>query len=78
MIGPFTIERADGWTECSCITDPCRHGDERMREYRAWTVWDNEGRGDHAFITRGNHFDVEYELKRDAVAAARDYVEKHL
>lgn len=76
-LGPFTVERSDGWTECSCITDPCRHGDERMREYQAWTVWDNEanrGRGDHAHVTRGSAFDVEYERKRDAVAAARSYL----
>lgn len=75
-LGPFTVEPADGWTECDCITDPCRHSPDRMRYYRAWTVWDNEanrGRGDHAHITRGSAFDVEYERKRDAVAAIEAY-----
>lgn len=80
-LGPFTVERADGWTECSCITDPCQHGDSRMRPYKAWTVWDNEangGRGDHAFITRGNHFAVEYERHRDAVRAVLSYLEQNV
>lgn len=79
-LGPFVVEPADGWTECDCITDPCRHSPDRMRFYRAWTVWDNEangGRGEHAFITRGSHFDVEYERKRDATQAALDYLAAH-
>lgn len=80
-LGPFTVEPADGWTECACITDPCQHGDERMRPYKAWTVWDNEadqGRGEHAYLTRGSHFAVEYQRKRDAVSAARTYLDSVL
>lgn len=64
----FTVEPADGWTECACITDPCRHGDERMREYKAWTIWDNE-RDDHAY-NRINSVEIEYLRKRDAIAVA--------
>jgi hypothetical protein len=66
--GRFTVEPADGWTECACITATCRHGDERMREYRAWTVWDNV-RDDHAY-TRQSGVEVEYLRKRDAAAVA--------
>lgn len=71
----FTIEPADGWTECDCPESLCPHDDPQgMRPYRAWTVWDNE-RNEHAFITCGNAFDVEYERKRDAKADLDRYLD---
>lgn len=72
----FTIDPADGWTECECPDALCTHdgrdgGPTRMRPYRAWTVWDNE-RQDHAFITVPEaRVDVEYERKRDAIEACK-------
>jgi hypothetical protein len=67
----FSVDEADGWTECSCITDPCQHGDDRMRPYRAWTVWDNQ-KDEHAFITCPHAVvEPEYLRKREAQAVAR-------
>lgn len=72
----FTVDPADGWTECDCPESLCTHdgrdgGPLGMRPYRAWTVWDN-GRGDHAYITRPTvAIDVDYERKRDADAVAK-------
>lgn len=68
----FTIEPSGGWTECDCPPSLCRHL-QGMREYAAWTVWDNE-RQEHAFITCGNAFQVEYERKRDARSALKAYL----
>lgn len=72
----FTIEPADGWTECDCPESLCTHdgrdgGPLGMRPYKAWTVWDNE-RGEHAFITMPDVVtEVEYLRKRDATVARR-------
>lgn len=70
----FTVEPADGWTECDCPDSLCTHP-EQMRNYVAWTVWDNE-RQDHAFVTVGVGVDVEYLRKRPAMAVARQLNEE--
>ena len=76
----FTIDRADGVTECSHPLCDTLH--RRFRPgggihdvyYAAWTIWDNEY-DEHAYITvRDFHFDEEYLLKRDAKAALDRYL----
>jgi hypothetical protein len=64
----FSVEEADGWTECGCPDSLCPHA-EGMRPYRAWTVWDNE-RDEHAYITVGG-VEHEYLRKRPALADAK-------
>lgn len=74
----FSIDPADGWTECDCPDSLCTHdgrdgGPQGMRPYRAWTVWDN-ARGDHAHVTvKDFNFDVEYLRKGDAIEALHRY-----
>lgn len=76
----FTIDRADGVTECSHPL--CYDLHRRFRPgggihevyYRAWTVWDNEA-DDHAFITvRDFRFEDEYLRKKDARADLDRYL----
>lgn len=73
-IGPFEVQQTEGWTECDCYVQPCRHVPDMMRPYYSWIVWDTE-KDDHASITRGTAFQFEYERKRDAVADVHRYLE---
>jgi hypothetical protein len=72
----FTVDPADGWTECECPDSLCSHdgrdgGPVGMRPYKAWTVWDNE-RDEHAYVTMPTAgVENEYLRKRDAVAVAK-------
>lgn len=74
-IGPFEVLETEGFTQCECYVQPCRHAPDFYRPYYSWIVWDTEAQ-EHAFITRGSAFDNEYERKRDAVAAVRLYLGK--
>jgi hypothetical protein len=69
----FTIDRCDGWTECECPPQLCRH-ENQERPYVAWTVWDHVA-DDHAFNSiRDFRFADEYLLKRDAKADLDRYL----
>lgn len=72
VVGPFSVEPSEGWTECECPPQLCRHSGG-MRPYLSWIVWDAEA-DEHAYITRGDAFANEYDRKRDAVAAVRRYL----
>lgn len=77
VIGPFSIEQSEGWTGCECPDALCTHGDERMRPYYTWIVWDVDV-DDYAYITRRSGslcFQHEYERKCDAVADVRRYLD---
>lgn len=82
-IGPFSIEKSEGWTECDCPESLCPHtpdvGPQGMRSYDCWIVWDTDwvGDGDHAFITHPGFFEDEYRTRRDAADAAKRYLALH-